>query len=181
MGIPSFPARPNPTKHLGTPGQHRRRCGQTAEPPRKISVCGAAMASLLMIGRSRRRLWRGRGLLGIVGFFAAACEQAEGRAQQTGQDEFLHRMGLVSECDCSREKYSELPGEKIMHRVFPQVSRIFRHFDQPHRCMVLVRLIPGRGCSKALHGDGFAHALTYSTLPERNFSAASVRERTCSL
>jgi hypothetical protein len=87
-----------------------RRCGQTAVSPRKISVCGAVMASLLMSGRSRRRLRRGRGLLGIVGFFAAAREQAEGRAQQTGQDEFLHGIGLVFECDCSRQKYSELPG-----------------------------------------------------------------------
>jgi hypothetical protein len=34
-------------------------------------------------------------LLGIVALLAAAREQAHGRAQKTGQDEFLHGVSLV--------------------------------------------------------------------------------------
>jgi hypothetical protein len=73
----------------------------------------AGTASVRVRGRRRRSGWRwGRGLLGIIALFAAAREQAQGRAQQTGQDEFLHSLSLVFFSAISTGNNSEPSGEK---------------------------------------------------------------------
>jgi hypothetical protein len=133
-----------------------------------------------MSGRSRRRLRRGRGLLGIVGFFAAACEQAEGRAQQTGQDEFLHGMDLFFSEIAAGIKIRNRPVKKLCTGCFRKSVTSSANLTSLTDVWFWFVLSQGMSVVKACMERDLP-ALTYSTLPERNFSAASVRERTCSL